>query len=226
MQQLSERIVVLYDNMTAYNNRRILVTLSNSNMASRALEELNQAPLFDKRIRLQQFRPKPAKPWRYPELRWGWHATSHSEWRYLKQRPPAFIRPTNIFAPMRESRRVIMDNLPSDTKLGQAVLEKTYDMFHSFNVLAINDVRRYQARDARETRCMRAIDFATKEEADMAVQLHDGAIMFGYKLRIAIAKPPMKHLAASWDTTKGGYHNSLRDTGSAVGTNYETVSIQ
>jgi hypothetical protein len=47
--------------------------------------------------------------------------------------------------------------------------------------------------------------------------------MLGSKIRVAIAKPPMKHLATSWDGGKAGYHNSRRDTGDARGMNFEKV---
>jgi hypothetical protein len=36
---------------------------------------------------------------------------------------------------------------------------------------------------------------------------------------------PMRHLGASWDGGLKGGHRSGRDQGSAVGTNYEHVSL-
>jgi hypothetical protein len=50
--------------------------------------------------------------------------------------------------------------------------------------------------------------------------------MQGREIVVGISKPPMKHLAVAWDGGRPGAHSTLRDQGSAVGTNLEKVRIE
>jgi hypothetical protein len=65
------------------------------------------------------------------------------------------------------------------------------------------------------------VDFATREQADEARQL-DGSLIGGRKVRFAVAKPPLNY-TISCDSGRSQGHYSERDTGSAVGTNFEDM---
>jgi len=66
------------------------------------------------------------------------------------------------------------------------------------------------------------LNFATAEEAKVAIQTRNGEKVQGYSIGLAISKPPLS-ITNPWDTTRGSGHNRLRDQGSAVATNFEEV---
>jgi hypothetical protein len=69
------------------------VVLSTAEQASRALKELQDAPLFDKKITCLAYEPE--KPSTEPDLTWGWYATSHPGFGHVRHRAPLLSPPTN-----------------------------------------------------------------------------------------------------------------------------------
>lgn len=194
-------------------------------LAERAIKELDNAPLFDRRLKSRQFEPIVGDS-SYINISFGWYASRSPILEHVQLRAANFKPPSDIFAPMRESRRVIVDNLPNylpvhlRQRKGPVLKDRIYAMFHSFDVLCTSRVRSYKDPRPKQRKFLLVLDFQTPEEADMACNLHDGHLVESHELAVAVSKPPMRHIAASWDGGKAGYHNSLRDTGSAVGTNF------
>jgi hypothetical protein len=70
------------------------VVLSTAEQASRALKELHDAALFDKKITCLAYEPE--KPSTEPHLTWGWYATSHPGFGHVRHRAPLLSPPTNV----------------------------------------------------------------------------------------------------------------------------------
>lgn len=65
------------------------------------------------------------------------------------------------------------------------------------------------------------VDFAQRE----VVSLFNGVKLDDVTMEVAEYQVPMKYLGRSWDGGYKGAHRSGRDQGSAVGTNFECVSL-
>jgi hypothetical protein len=102
-------------------------------------------------------------------------------------------------------------------------MNRIYSMFHSFNVICTSRIREYKSKHSQQSKWLIVLDFETQDEANEVRKIYDGDVFDDYKLSVAIAKPPMRQIGASWDSGNSKYHNSKRDTGSAVGTNFEKV---
>jgi hypothetical protein len=124
---------------------------------------------------------------------------------------------------MLGSGRVIVDNLPPREGAAERQMNRIHSMFHSFNVICTSRIREYKSKHSQQLKWLMVLDFETPDEANEACKLYDGDVFDDYKLSVAIAKPPMRQIAVSSENGYAGYHNSLRDTGSAVGTNFEKV---
>jgi hypothetical protein len=77
----------------SYHRSQALIVLSTSGEAQRALQELNGAPMFDRRIDLNPYQHYPRN---FVDLSWGWYKTDSSQQSYVKQRAPWFTPPTNV----------------------------------------------------------------------------------------------------------------------------------
>jgi hypothetical protein len=151
--KLRERILMLHNPINATVAGGPYVTLSSPEMAVRAIKELDKAPLFDRRVQLKLFdlRNLERKDV-FPETGWGWFATPESDLWHIQQRPPHWEPPQNIFASMRECRRVILDDLPSpDLLTYPRVQSEIYRMLHNFNVLGLANTRGYQPKGSKTT---------------------------------------------------------------------------
>jgi len=119
----------------------------------------------------------------------------------------------------------VVENLPDPMVRGAGVVNQVYKMFHSFNVHGARFTK-HKPSNPRFTGCLALLDFETTSEAQRACDNYDKTEMKGHQMRLSISKPPMKQLGgsgASWDGGRAGQHYSLRDTGSAKGTNFEMV---
>jgi hypothetical protein len=136
-------------------------------------------------------------------------------------RAPIMSPPEDIFRPVREGRRVVVD-LPRQAHF---LVQNIYALFYSYNVDSVSWDIPYEEKTTKSQRKCWHVDFSTREEADDAIRVFNGTKYKGTKLRVTRWQIPLKHLSASWDSGRPGEHFSGRDQGSAVGTNYEYVSF-
>jgi RNA recognition motif-containing protein len=221
-----------YHPTNGHNDRMIYVILSSQESVSRAVSELNGAPLFDRDVTISPFVRKGVKASRevernHFELRWGWYASKSARLSQIKQRPPLLEHPTNIFAPIREGRSVVFDNIPAPARATRESDLLFYELLHAFSVVSMSMYRKYKpTKSELFSGFLRTATFKTNEDAQLVCQLYDGHTMQGREIVVGISKPPMKHLAVAWDGGRPGAHSTLRDQGSAVGTNLEKVRIE
>ena len=154
----------------------------------------------------------------------GWFASQDPSIWQANFREPLFTYPKNLFAPLRESRRMILDNLPNFTSDTNLIYARIYELFHRFDVACCGKPVVYVPRVAYLSGWYLSIDFLKQSDAEVAKDMCDGEMILDRRLYMNVAKPPLKY-TASWDHSGLRVHNrSGRDTGSAVGTNFEEVS--
>jgi hypothetical protein len=97
-----------------------------------------------------------------------------------------------------------------------------YSMLHEFNISSISQVTQQRVRGKNLSGWVLFMDFATRQEAELALAF-SGTLLVGQKVIIAPSKIPLRY-TVSWDSGRPSGHNkSRRDTGSAVGTNFEAA---
>jgi hypothetical protein len=208
-----------FDKAIGLNLSYAWVILADKKAAEAAMQVLHNAPLFDRRVRLFAAKAE-LKADTKAYLGWGWTASKDSNRDNAVPRAPCFQRPTNIFQSIREGRQVGFDTVDPGLT---ANLDDIYKLLHNYDVMCLSKPIRYNRRLVR--RCCKFVDFATREEADQAVQTFNGAKWDGLKMEVSKYQIPLKHLGASWDGGQKGGHRSGRDQGSAVSTNYEYVRL-
>lgn len=88
-------------------------------------------------------------------------------------------------------------------------------------------ISRTQRRSLTEYICV--IIFSTAEQAATIQSIYNGHILnpFGTHLLVLYPKPPQRIMGSvSWDGGRPGGHNTKRDQGSAVRTNFEKVRLK
>jgi hypothetical protein len=220
---LSERIVMFFLRVTGLNYTNANVVMADESTAKAAVDELHGAALFDQRlgVRIIDVETLREKHHGKPNFTWGWVASKVLNYDDPNLRAPDMKAPKKIFRPIREGRRVVVD-FPS---AAQVKLRHIYALFHSYNVDATSwEIKYRQKSDGHKRACFQ-LDFPTREEADDAVHVFHEYKLNGCRLHVAKYQIPLKYLGASWDSARPGAHFSGRDQGSAVGTNYEHVSL-
>jgi hypothetical protein len=128
-----------------------------------------------------------------------------------------------IFAPMREGRRVVIDDCPDPYLKGSGVTILLYEMLYPFNVHGLRFTS-YKPKNARLSGWLAIITFESAKDAQKVCDMYDNSEMKGRRVRVNISRPPMKYLGGvSWDSGRAGEHFSARDLGNAKGTNFEQV---
>jgi hypothetical protein len=197
--------------------------MADESTAKAAVDELHGAALFDRKLGVrtidgQMWKEKQHRTINYS---WGWVASNDLDYDEPNLRAPLMKAPKDIFRPIREGRRVVVD-FPS---AAQVWLRHIYALFHSYNVDATSWEIKYTQKTSGNRRSWYSVDFSTREEADDAVRVFHEYNLNGCRLHVAKHQIPLKYLGASWDSGHPGAHFSGRDQGSAVGTNYEHVSL-
>lgn len=218
---LSERIIMFFTRGTGLNTSYANVIMADESTAKAAVDELHGAALFDQRLGVRTLDVESLRTGqrRMPNFTWGWVASKVPNRHSL--RAPVMKAPRDIFRPVREGRRVVVD-LPSQA---QVSLAQIYELFHSYNVDATSWEIKYTQKVGGHERSCYQLDFSTREEADDAVRVFHKYKYKGCRLQVAKYQIPLKYLGASWESGRPGAHFSGRDQGSAVGTNYEHVSL-
>lgn len=164
------------------------VVLANKKAAEAATQALNNAPLFDRRVKVSANYSDLAK-YNRPDLAWGWTASKDSNPENVIFRAACFQRPTNIFQPIREGRRVAFDTADIDPSIK---LDVFYKYLHNYNVMCIAPKVLYMRGLAR--RHCNFVDFATREEADQVVLIFNGAKFADFKMEVGKYQIPMEYL--------------------------------
>jgi hypothetical protein len=113
--------------------------------------------------------------------------------------------PNDLFAPLRESRRLAIDNMPdlegSDNsanpgslafEVGRAAFEPLYSLFSSFDVAAVSRPVKYVPKNKRLSGWIVYLDLAAREDVERALLLN-GRTIAGRQVIVARAKIPMKY---------------------------------
>ena len=138
--------------------------------------------------------------------------------------------PSDIFAPLREKRRVIFGRLINFSKTlnypDGMLHEQLYSLLHKYNVMGCSKKYFNPRSNPRKTGVSMVVDFATHEEAKSAVDSFNGYKAFGRPLRVVFWQPSNDNLdGASWDVASGSFRfSSESHQGSAKDTNFEAVS--
>jgi RNA recognition motif-containing protein len=213
---------MFYQGTTGNNFGRVTVVMADESTAKAAVDELDGAPLFDRRLVARLFDielARLAQPRQTKSATSGWVA---SRTQYMNSfRAPLMSPPKNIFRLVREGRRVVMD-VPQQANF---FLSDTSALFYNYNVDAVSLEVVYEQKSSKSRRKCWHVDFSTREKADDAVRVFHKFKYKGSRLQVAKYQIPLKYLGASWDSGLPGAHFSGRDQGSAVGTNYEHVSL-
>ena len=196
-----------------------------------AMAALQGAVLFGHQIRASKDRFHPDfKLGNHKEFSWGWVASNNPDAEKVQLRPPLLSPPSDIFAPLRERRRVIFGSLPDLRKTRKhpsyTLHEQLYSLLHGYNVMGCSMMYFSPRKDTKKNGVSIGVDFATHEEAKSALNSFNGCKILGRPLRTSFWHPSTENLnGASWDEASGSVHfNSESDRGSAKGTNFEAVS--
>jgi hypothetical protein len=196
--------------------------------AEQAMSLLNHAPLFNGILELGVVLDTlPEVPYVWGHNR-GWYASKNPSIWQAKLREPLWTPPKDLFAPLRESRRVVIENMPHFEWREATPYRYLYRLLHSFDVLCCSGLARYIPKSGNISGCFMKVDFATKQDADIAIDSFDQTIICDHTTLWSVSKLPLKY-SESWDKNtslhrKLGHNKSGRDEGSAVDTNWETVS--
>jgi hypothetical protein len=105
-----------YDRMTGWNSENCFVILRDCASVAPALLELHKAPLFDRRLQMEAVEGLRSqilsKDYQLVDLRRGWFANDQPDLQLVRIREPLMACPNDLFAPLRESRRLAVDNMP------------------------------------------------------------------------------------------------------------------
>jgi len=211
---VSERVWIEHDPTSGYNTQQCDVTLARSEDVEPAIATLNKAVVFDRRIsiarRTEEHHVGIDRRFRVGFQR-GWFASRDPDILRARLREPLLAYPFNLFAPLRESRRVVLENLPYPLKAMNLLYSNIYSLLHGYNILGSGSFFRYKPRNPKLSGWAIKLDFTTKAEADEAILTYDGQMVGGRPVQMSISKPPMRYTAVSWDGGRSGSHNSSRD---------------
>jgi hypothetical protein len=222
---------MIHDSGTPNSSLVSTVVLRDVGSVDTAIAELDGACLFQQRVYLKKLTYRRARPATLM-LFWGWLASTDPELSNANVRGPTTKPPKDVFAPVREQRRIGFMNLCSrGLNAGgenQVPAREVYRLLHNYNVTYWKPsmFQTTLSTGRKITQEVSFVDFATRDEAKDVQDRFDGQMYNGHKLRVRPWQIPKKFLGASWDTGRGGEHFSgQRDQGSAVGTNYEEVRL-
>ena len=204
--------------------RRNFVVLKSSSSVPVASRLTGEA-LFDRKVEIAPFAlyKREYSAMDIPAFRWGWYSNASSSVDDIKLRFPRMAPLRGTFEPFREGRHVIFKDLPANLHtVKYDFFSWLYTKLHRCDVLSTSSLQRYADRDRDVS--FADVEFATKEEAEAICQSYNGKISFqGLPVRVEVRRPPMKHLAASWDPGHNRAHGQPRDYGTAKNTNFEAV---
>jgi hypothetical protein len=220
-----------------HNMGAAIVVLPDNATAVAAAQELQGAPLFDGKVQISMgLTRRKLNPFvNMPTLNWGWTATNNPDLSKVLGREILRDPPKDLFAPIREGKRLVFDNVPTfpGESLNLEVVKgfKTidfskpvlYKLLFSYNVTWVGYSILYQRKNDKQTVRAMNVDFATRDEAEHARLKFNEFNWYGNIIGVAPWQVPMKHLGVSWDSGRKARHFSGRDQGSAVGTNFEEV---
>jgi hypothetical protein len=167
------------------------VVLRHSGQVAASIAELQGAAMFDRKIRIwavEKIAPRvtPEGDRRFRlDLRNGWHVTQDPRLLHVRIREHCMTYPSDEFAPVREGRRLALDNAPD--QYFPSFYPEIYRLLHDFDVQPISRRIKYVPRTKSLSGWMVFVDFATREQADEARQL-DGSLIGGRKVHFAVAK--------------------------------------
>ena len=93
----TDLVLIRYRGTNGHNSSSFAtVIFSTAEQAQRALEEVQDAPLFDKKIMALPYSPPLKKTSRVLAFEWGWYATKRPDLKYLRLRAPVLSPPTNV----------------------------------------------------------------------------------------------------------------------------------
>lgn len=220
-----DRIHILWTHRGLHGFGSIPVVLKSPAERVRAIQELDGAALFGKRVQVHKCAARHEDALTEPYLRWGWYANRSSAIEDIRLRYPPTSRPHGIFDPYKEGRVVTFFGFPADNSFRFQTKQWLYSNLHTYNALALSEMVFYKRRSLhRQLRSFIHCIFETKEVAETVSGLFDGSVAFGEKLKVAKTTPSMKYLGSSWDSGHNRAHGQPRDFGMANDSNFESVS--
>ncbi|KAF2823562.1 hypothetical protein CC86DRAFT_372496 [Ophiobolus disseminans] len=205
-----DRVWINYNSMTGHNPGQCIVMLACTSEVEPAMVTLHDAYLFNRRIRIQRLTGYD------PDLAYsigierGWFASEDLSIWQARLREPVTTYPSDIFAALRESRRVTVENLPRPQGIWNLIYSQLYHFLHEYNVQGTGGFFKYPPLVPWLSGFAMAFDFPTKSEANETIQLYQGRLIGGRPIQLSISKPPLKYIVP-WDSGRGGGHNALRD---------------
>lgn len=147
--------------------------LKDTAAAHSARQLLNESVLFDRRIAIVPFSSH-LVALQKPRYYWGWHASPDPDFDAIHLRTPKTQRPLDIFRPVREGRRIVVDFAHQYQKeSGLAGTQALYEMFHNHDVLALPYVIFYTQKTNKQSRASVHVDFSAREDADQAILMYN-----------------------------------------------------
>jgi hypothetical protein len=110
-----------------------------------------------------------------------------------KLREPLWTPPKDLFAPLRESRRVVIENMPHFGRREAAPYMHLYRLLHSFDVLCCSGLARYIPKNGKISGYFIKVDFATKQDADIAMESYDGTVICDHSTLWSVSKLPLEY---------------------------------
>ena len=196
--------------------------------AREALATLNNMVLFNKRVDIRTLADVDPEDHLNIHLRIGiergWYASQSPSLWEASLREPCWEYPSDLFAPIRESRCLVMENMSPPDVIKSKADPRVYELLHNFNILSCSEMLKSKVRQGeRLTGFYMMFDFATRSEAEVALETLQGRLVGDTPVKLAVSKIPIKY-GGTWDTGRAAGHNTIiRDQGSAVGTNFEEV---
>lgn len=230
-----ERVVIAHDGSRGLNITGCTVILRDEDSVHAAIEELQGAHLFGEKVVLSQLKQiHIAKG--VPDLGWGWTASQDPNPCKAQVRGPLTAPPADMFASVREQRRLVFSHLPQlevqvkARRPASRTHTALYTLLHKYNVVCMSEVintQKLMSDGQKADNIHVQVDLASRQEAINAEFEFNKSSLAGHKLAVHCWQLPMQHLGASWSTGRGsGHFSGVRDQGSAVGTNFEEVSIE
>jgi hypothetical protein len=113
--RVRKRIEMPFRRDRGHNMGAAIVLLPDNATAVAAVEELQDASLFDCKVKItmgltnQKLNPSV----NMPTLNWGWTATNNPDLSKVLGREVLRGPPKDLFAPIREGKRLVFDNVPT-----------------------------------------------------------------------------------------------------------------
>ncbi|KAH6086914.1 hypothetical protein JI435_426520 [Parastagonospora nodorum SN15] len=105
------------------------------------------------------------------------HTTLHPSLWQSKLREVLWEQPKDVFVALRESRRVIIESMPPPAYAATdryPITIRIYGLFYDFNVLNTSRPFNYTTPNSNLSGSAVTLDFATAEEAKIAIQTRTG----------------------------------------------------